>query len=111
MIVAFLDANAPTHTVAVYPEWKSGDPSIGGVYLEMEAFEGPTEFLQKLRSARIVTKRSGLQGRIARLFPPRQPRCRWFDGRGKISRTHQPSQLGGDEVAFRRELCELENRS
>jgi hypothetical protein len=29
---AFLDANIDTRPIAVYPEWKSGDPSIDGVY-------------------------------------------------------------------------------
>jgi predicted metal-dependent phosphoesterase TrpH len=29
---------------------------IGGVYIEMEAFDGPEDFLQKLRQGRIVTK-------------------------------------------------------
>ena len=29
---AFLDANAPRRPIAVYPEWKRGDPSVDGVY-------------------------------------------------------------------------------
>ena len=56
-------AGSDAHTLA----------EIGGVYLEMEAFEGPADFLQKLRGARIVTQRSRLRRRIARFLPGRHP--------------------------------------
>jgi predicted metal-dependent phosphoesterase TrpH len=45
---------------------------IGGVYVEMEAFEGAVDFLEKLRGARIVTSRSLLRGRIASFLPGRR---------------------------------------
>jgi predicted metal-dependent phosphoesterase TrpH len=41
---------------------------IGGVYVEMEEFEGAADFLAKLREARIVTRRGRLALRVARLF-------------------------------------------
>jgi predicted metal-dependent phosphoesterase TrpH len=43
---------------------------IGGVYVEMEAFEGPQDFLGKLRSGRIVTGSNRLRLRLDRLRAP-----------------------------------------
>jgi predicted metal-dependent phosphoesterase TrpH len=41
---------------------------IGRVYVEMEPFSGPDDFLTKLRDGRIVVKGSGLGKRLGRLF-------------------------------------------
>jgi predicted metal-dependent phosphoesterase TrpH len=41
---------------------------IGGVYVEMEAFEGPQDFLAKLRSGQIVTGSGRFGMRLGRLF-------------------------------------------
>ena len=41
---------------------------IGRVYVEMEAFDGAIDFLQKLRQARVVTSRGRLGLRAGRFF-------------------------------------------
>ena len=41
-------------------------PEIGRVYLEMESFEGPADFLDKLREARVVTRTHRFGFRLGR---------------------------------------------
>ena len=46
---------------------------IGGVYLEMEAFDGAHDFLAKLRSAKLVTAGKGWRRAARRLLVNRRP--------------------------------------
>lgn len=41
---------------------------MGRIYVEMDAFDGATDFLQKLHHARIVSRPQRLAGRVARFF-------------------------------------------
>jgi predicted metal-dependent phosphoesterase TrpH len=45
---------------------------IGSVYVEMDGFDGPTDFLIKLRAGRIVKRVHGFRARTARWFTDRR---------------------------------------
>ncbi|HEY9287741.1 MAG TPA: PHP domain-containing protein, partial [Candidatus Dormibacteraeota bacterium] len=52
-------AGSDAHTLA----------EIGSVFVEMEAFDGPADFLGKLRAGRIVVRGKGWTDAVQRLLP------------------------------------------